>query len=457
VNRAFVFLLLLLLAACAGSSQSDAVFVRASLKSTRFRLANGLDVVLHPDAAFRTAHINVRYDVGSRHDPVQRTGLAHLVEHLTFRSKPNGKADAFALLEEVGGLDVNASTNADATTYYVTVPAEALPLALFVEAARMARPLDSVDDASFAVERDVVKNERRERLDNVAYGNLDDVAIFALYEGAYGLATIGIAEDLDRLTLTDAQTFVQEHYRPNNATLVIAGGFDPGRATELVHSLFDSIPARAIGKKGLLPPARSRASGSEIVNVYRAMDVAADAPAVAIAWSVPAPGEIGFREMELAAVMIGHRTRAKLREKIRRLRTRLITHDHASVFLIHAELAVNASTRELVSEVQDDIEFIAANPGEEIGLAKTTWITNNALYLESLKTRASTIQASLAHYDNPNTLQAELHEVSATRGDVLGLRITEYLRSGRRAIAVARPNSKAPKAGAWPGTAIKEL
>lgn len=108
-----LFAALLATVACGGSSGAGAepVFVRASLASQRFSLENGLDVVLHPDPSFRSVAINVRYEVGSRHDPSERTGLAHLVEHLTFRTKPNGTRDAFTLLEQAGSSSHNAETN----------------------------------------------------------------------------------------------------------------------------------------------------------------------------------------------------------------------------------------------------------------------------------------------------------------------------------------------------------
>lgn len=251
--------------ACCGSSGEGAepVFVRASLASRRFSLDNGLDVVLHPDPSFRSVAINVRYEVGSRHDPSERSGLAHLVEHLTFRTKPDGSHDVFTLLEQAGSSSHNAETSVDANSYHETVPSEALPIALFIEAARMARPLDGVDEEAFAMERSVVRNERRERIDNAPYGALDSAALYLLFEGSsYGLPTVGLPRDLERITLADARRFVSAYYRPNNATLVIAGGFDPRRVTALVHELFDAIPAAPLRNHGIVAePTSSSASG----------------------------------------------------------------------------------------------------------------------------------------------------------------------------------------------------
>ncbi len=447
--RLFGICFLVLLAAllgCGGSSGAP-VFVRASLASHRFTLANGLDVVLHPDPSFRSVAVNMRYDVGSRNDPEGRTGLAHLVEHLTFRGKPDGKLDTFSLLEERGSTEHNATTSTDATCYFETVPSEELPLALFIEAFRMARPLDGVDEPVFAAETHVVRNERRQRVDNVPYGNLDAIATYLLLDGhAYGRPTVGFAEDLERLTLADAQKFVAQYYRPNNATLVIAGGFEPRRATALVHELFDAIPGAPI-------PAAKAVQWSSLGRkpVHTTMATGAEAPAVALGWIVPAAGALGWHEMVLTAEMFGGWTKYRMGDKVRRIWTEVSSMEQLSVFMVCAELDAGASPDELIDTIDREIEWLADSGADvRLGGEKSRLLARRTLALEDIEHRAGILQTYVARYGNPDSIQAELHEFSVVSRRDIANSVERFLRRGRRVRVDAVPRPGAPKAGTWP-------
>lgn len=440
----FLVLLVVATGACAGAP-GTAVFVRASLVAKRFTLANGLDVVLHPDATFRSVAVNVRYDVGSRHDPRNASGLAHLVEHLTFRGKPDGASDAYSLLEAAGSASHNASTSMDATEYYATVPADQLPLALFIEAARMARPLDGVDEEVFAAERSVVQNERRERVDNVSYGNLDLRAVYLLFEGdAYGIPTIGLEQDIGRLSLASARRFVSSYYRPNNATLVIAGAFDPVRTTALVHELFDAIPAAPVPRTRIVP------DPSSTKNVHQVMATGVDAPAVALAWSIPAAGARGWHEMLLARRAVPSLTRRQLGSSVRKIRADVVSMEAASVFLVHAELEPNTRAEKLIDAVGNALAMLVDERYSELlGTEKSRLIADRTLALEALEDRAHVLQSFIARYDYADSIQSELHEISTVRYDDFTAAITRYLQKGRRVSVVASPTANAPKAGWW--------
>ena len=192
-------------------------------------LANGLRVVVAPDPLAPAAAVNLWYDVGSRHEDVTRTGLAHLFEHLMFQgSRQVASGEHFSLLQAVGGR-LNATTSFDRTNYFETVPAHALELALWLEADRMGGLLDALGDDGLANQRDVVKNERRQRYDNQPYGTAWE-QLFALGypEGhPYHHMPIGSMAHLDAVTLADCQEFFRNHYAPDNAVLTVAG---PGRA-----------------------------------------------------------------------------------------------------------------------------------------------------------------------------------------------------------------------------------
>ncbi|MBX3206371.1 MAG: insulinase family protein [Labilithrix sp.] len=447
---ALLLLALLVLAAgaCAGrtgaSGGERAYFIRANLHSTRFTLSNGLDVVLHPDASFRSVTVNVRYDVGSRHDPPSSTGLAHFVEHLTFRSKPDGTHDLSALLARVGAVTHNATTTTDATEYYATVASSQLPLALFIEAARMARPLDGVDEQGALAERSVVRNERRERFSDVAYGELVLRAVHLLFEGdAYGTPTAGFAHDDERLSLSNAKRFVSAHYRPNNATLVIAGAFEPVSTAALVRELFGEIPAARVPRSRMLPPPSSQK------NVDRTMATGVDAPAVALAWLIPPAGARGWHEMELATDLVAELTREELGEPAR-IHAEVVSMEEASVFLVHAELQPKARPQAFIGAVERAVAILVDRRlGALLGNEKTRVIAQRTLELESIEGRAHVLQSFVARYDRADSIQTELHAISDVRYDEFASALARYLQQGRRVTVVAVPTRGAPKAGDW--------
>ena len=217
---------------------SNATPASESLTSPRFvrwQLPNGLDVVLVPDRSAPIVHTQVWYHVGSKDEVAGRTGFAHLFEHLMFQGSKNAPGEYFTPIQEVGG-DLNGTTNSERTNYYETVPAESLPLALFMESDRMAALLDVLDETKLANQREVVRNERRQRYENPPDGTAwaDLYAALSPEGHPYHHPTIGSHADLQAATLDDVSAFFRTWYVPNNATLVVAGDFDVRTARRLV-------------------------------------------------------------------------------------------------------------------------------------------------------------------------------------------------------------------------------
>lgn len=197
-------------------------------------LTNGLRVVVSPDHSVPTVSVNLWVDVGSRHEAPGRTGFAHLFEHLMFQgSRQVASGEHFSLLMAVGGR-LNATTWFDRTNYFETVPTGALDLALWLEADRHGHLLDAVNQANLDNQRDVVKEEKRQRYDNVPYGNAlrDLYATVFPVEHPYHHPTIGSMEDLDAATVEDVHAFFRAHYGPDNTVLTLVGdiGADEGIA-----------------------------------------------------------------------------------------------------------------------------------------------------------------------------------------------------------------------------------
>lgn len=210
----------------------------------KYELDNGLTVILHEDPSDPLVHVDVTYHVGSGREEVGKSGFAHFFEHMLFQGSENvADEQHFKIVSEAGGT-LNGSTNTDRTNYYETVPANQLEKMLWLEADRMGFFLDAVTQEKFEVQRETVKNERGQRMDNQPYGRLFERVNEALYpEGhPYSWQTIGYIEDLNRVDVNDLKRFFLRWYGPNNATLTIGGRFDEAETLALVDKYFGPIP-----------------------------------------------------------------------------------------------------------------------------------------------------------------------------------------------------------------------
>jgi zinc protease len=223
----------------------------------KYTLPNGLEVILHEDHSTPIVAVDTWYHVGSGDEQVGRTGFAHLFEHIMFMGSQHVPVGAFDQMLEAAGGDNNGSTTEDRTNYYEILPSNALPLALWLDSDRMGFLLPTMDLAKINLQRDVVKNERRQRVDNVPYGRADEIILAALYPKShpYSWPVIGSMADLSAASLTDVQNFFRTYYAPNNATLVIAGDFNPATTKKLVAQYFGGIPrGPAIQRRTAVPP-----------------------------------------------------------------------------------------------------------------------------------------------------------------------------------------------------------
>jgi zinc protease len=235
----------LVLLALAATTASLAAAVRPNkLQYQMMTLPNGLTVVLEEDHSTPIVHLQLWYHVGSKNEKRGRTGFAHLFEHLMFKGSRNVQPEAHtSMIASVGGQS-NAYTTDDETVFWETVPAQYLPMILWMEADRMATL--RVDKETFVAEREVVKEERRMRVDNQPYGRLNEI----IYDQAFTVhpykhPTIGSMADLEAATIEDVQDFYHTYYVPANATMVLVGDFDTNQALQLVNQYLGRVPKAA--------------------------------------------------------------------------------------------------------------------------------------------------------------------------------------------------------------------
>jgi zinc protease len=207
-------------------------------------LPNGLTLIIHEDRTVPVVTTNVWYHVGSGDERVGRTGFAHLFEHLMFMGSRNAPYPQFDRLLEAAGANNNGSTTTDRTNYYESGPASALPLMLWLEADRLGWMLETMDAPKVDLQRDVVKNERRQNYENQPYGLVSENILPAIYPAGhpYSWSTIGSMADLSAASLEDVKAFFRTYYAPNNASIVVAGAVNADSVRALARQLFAEIP-----------------------------------------------------------------------------------------------------------------------------------------------------------------------------------------------------------------------
>ena len=322
-NKAYVGLVLVLLVAIAGlavsSAQNRPAAAPASASSIpkltfeKYTLPNGLDVILSQDRRIPMVAVNLWYHVGPANEEPGRTGFAHLFEHMMFQSSKHVPEDShFKLLEAAGASDINGTTDYDRTNYFETVPANQLELALWLESDRMGYLIDKVDQPSLSNQQDVVRNERRQSVENQPYGLAEETLVQNLFppKHPYYGNVIGSHEDIQAAKLDDVRRFFRQYYAPNNASLAIVGDFDPAQAKAMVQKYFSTL------KQG--PPVPAIKADTPKITSERRKNVTArvELPRVYMAWITPPILKPGDADADIAANILGGGRSSRLYKKL---------------------------------------------------------------------------------------------------------------------------------------------
>ncbi|MCB0790801.1 MAG: insulinase family protein [Flavobacteriales bacterium] len=280
------------------------------IQFTEFDLDNGLHVILHEDHSTPIVAVGVMYHVGSKNEPDDRRGFAHFFEHLLFEGSDNIARGEFSKYVEKAGGVLNANTTGDRTYYYEVLPSNQLDLGLWLESERMMHA--KVDQKGIDTQREVVKEERRQRYENQPYGSiLIEVLKRAYRKHPYRWPTIGYMEDLNAATEQDYVNFYKTFYVPNNAVLVVAGDVDPKEARKGVEAYFAPIPkGRAIVRPNIMEPAMD----GEVRDVVHDQ---VQLPAVVEAYRIPAYGSPDFYAVDMLNRLLSQGNSSRLQTNVK--------------------------------------------------------------------------------------------------------------------------------------------
>jgi zinc protease len=422
------------------------------IPSERYTLDNGLRVVLSPDPGSALVSLNLWYGVGSRNEAPGRTGLAHLFEHMMFQGSEHvPKGGHFEIIERAGG-SLNGSTWYDRTNYYETLPAHHLELALWLESDRMGWLLPALTQEKLDNQRDVVKNEKRQRHDDVPYGDWDERMQRLVFppDHPYHHPVIGSMEDLDAASVADVASFFETFYAPNNAVLTLVGGFDPPQALDLVRRWFGEIPGgRTIpAVPGVLDP------GARLGTTIRETVVAqVPLPRVIVAFRIPPRTDPRFHAADVATALLASGRSSRLYRSL--VRERRVAKDvvayafplvtGATMMIAWATGISGKSPAELEHALLEEIEGLALVTDEEVARAMALVETSLARSLGRAETRAdllSMFEMQFGDADLANSEMQRLREVTPERIREFG---SEFLNDDNLAVLTFEPI--APRAG----------
>ena len=374
----------------AAPAKTDAVPKIAFEKHT---LPNGLQLILHVDKKLPVVHVNQWFHVGSKNERPGRSGFAHLFEHMMFQGSKNAAKEYFTYAEIAGANlregGVNGTTNQDRTNYFATVPSGNLENVLWFESDRLATLPEAITIEKLNNQRDVVKNERRQGLENTPYGRWFKLVAENLYPSRHPYANdvIGVHEDLTAATVEDVKDFFTTYYTPNNLSLVIAGDFDPVQAKSLVEKYFGSIPAGP----ALDRPAKGMVSldGEKIVEVKDRVPQ----ERTYFAWNTPAYFDAGDAELDLVTTILTDGLSARLNKALiydRPLASDVVAFQGSqpltSTYIMWVTARQGTDLGEIERLVTDEIGRLAKTgpTEEELTRAKTKWEFNFITGLERI-------------------------------------------------------------------------
>jgi zinc protease len=418
------------------------------LKFERYKLDNGLEVILSEDHRLPLVSVDLWYHVGAANETVGHTGFAHLFEHMMFEGSKHVPGSSHAhYLESVGASDFNGTTSFDRTNYYETLPSNQLELALWLESDRMGYLPDKLDQANLSNQQDVVRNERRQSTENVPYGIAAEAVFHELFpkDHPYYPMVIGSHTDIQAAKLEDVRNFFKLYYVPNNASLAIVGDFDPVRTKELVEKYFGPL------KSGPEVPRVKVATPSINTERRKVVQDNVQLPRVYLAWLTSPIFKPGDAEADIAANALGGGKSSRLYKKLvyeKQLALDVDAEQQSltlnSVFQIQATARPGVKPEDLEKAINQELEtFRASGPTEEeMQRARNGIETRTISGLEILNGVADLLNSYNHYLGTPDFLAADIARYENATPETVQLFAKSQLNPKQSVVVYAVPGKQ---------------
>ena len=425
---------------------ADVRSVRKPVEFLEYNLPNGLHVILHQNHAAPVIGTYVLYRVGSKNERPDRTGFAHFFEHLMFEGSefiPRGTIDKY--ISSAGG-NLNASTSFDRTDYYFNLPAHQLPLALWIESERMLHP--RIDEAGVETQRAVVKEERRRSYDNQPYGSLFEELCSLVFEGTpYQWVPIGSFQYIDKATIEEFRDFHKTFYRPENATLVVAGDFQIEETKKLIADYFATIPNdKPVPRPEFNWTLDVQGKSKDVVRKNTPL------PSLIHAWRAPSETEPDAYPLEMLANILGDGRSSRLYQSLvekKGLAMNVAPYcsllEKAGMLAISVTGQSGATLEELDAALLEEIKRVVAEgvTEEEFQKVRTQMESQFAKSGGTMAERASTLAHYSMFYGDTALINTELERYLAVKREDLQRVAKKYLTDkGRFTLRFPLPPSK---------------
>ncbi len=457
LNVVFALLFLPLLSVTA-EAQTTAQASVPKIEFEKYTLPNGLQVILHVDRKLPIVHVNQWFYVGSANERLGRSGFAHLFEHMMFQGSKNASKDYFTYVEAAGANllegGVNGTTNQDRTNYFATVPSGNLENLLWVEADRLATLPDGMTAEKLENQRNVVKNERRQGLENQPYGRWYKLMNENLYPlgHPYNTDVIGSQEDLSAASMDDVMEFFRKYYTPNNLSLVVSGDFDVAQTKQWIEKYFGTIPpGPALDRPA---KAMTKLEGEKIIEVSDRVPQ----ERTYFGWITPGYFQSGDAELALAATILTDGLSARLNKALlydRQLASNVVAFQSGQPlggkFMMWATARPGVDLKQIEQIIDAEIARLSKEgpTAEELNRAKTKWEFGFISGLERIGGfggKSDLLNQYNTYLGDPGKFDEDLARHRNVTAEGIKSAVNNYLNTKNRVLIRFRPEKSGPPA-----------
>ena len=435
-------------------SLTSAFLVAFSLNAQKvefeeYDLDNGMHVILHQDKSAPVVTVGVMYHVGAKDEVDGKTGMAHFYEHLLFTGTKNIERGKWSEISSARGGAGNANTNWDRTYYYQTFPSNELKLALWMESERLLHPI--IDQKAVDTQNEVVKEEKRQRMDNAPYGKViyGDVYSHIFDKHKYGRPMIGYIKDLDAAKLEEFQAFYNKWYMPNNAVLVVAGDFEKGDTKTLINDYFGSIPKRT--KPNRVKITEPERASEKRIKEY---DSNIQIPLIGLAYITPSMRERDAKVLDVISTVLSNGKSSRLYKKLVDDKKKALQAfsfarplEDYSIYIIGAMPLGKTTSDDLIKEMDEEILKLQTEliSDEDLQKVRNKFENRFVASNSSITGIANSLARNYMLAGDTNKINTELEIINSITKEEVREVAKKYLAKSRRVVIDYLPASKKKK------------